>query len=191
MAIKVTYLSGTQPGPGTVSFPLHTGKPPLRPSLPFGQKSPINNWTGKHIPLHRGKAAKAAAIALDDLTDTDVTQDSTDEAPRPSDGDIMVYDVISEKWKAATAVDLTAEDPGENVVVLGADKEGSEIPSLDTWTAGGDNGLEKWTLARVVYNHEGNKVLYELFRKEVYDKYGRLYSVNVEKRIVVDTAEAC
>jgi hypothetical protein len=187
--IRVSNYAGTRPGPGVK--PIRTGKPPVIPrGKPFGQEHGINRFTGKHIPLSP-KKEKVPDPTLDALTDTNLDQDSTDSEPRPADGDMLVYDATTGYWKAAEAVDLAADDPGDSVVTLGAEAEGGETPLLTTWTAGGTQGLVKWGVARVVYDHEGNKVVYEMLRKETYDKYGRLYSVDIEKRVVVDTAEAC
>jgi hypothetical protein len=82
----------------------------------------------------------------------------------------------------------TAEDPGEDVVTLGAGEEGSETALTDTWTAGNDegNGLAEWYVSRVVYNEAGDKILYAFLRLRTLDQYGRLYSVSAETRVSVD-----
>ena len=181
MPIRVSYYAGTKPGPGVK--PVAT-RIPTKTSMPFGKTNPINTWTGKHIPLNKQRANEADESAatddltLDALTDTDLDQDTTTATPRPADGDMLVYDAATEKWRAVEAVDLTAEDPGTDVTTLGNSTEGTELPLLNTWTAG------------VVYNHSGDKVLYTMFRKETYDRYGRLYSVNVEIKVSVDVTVA-
>ena len=193
MPIRVSYYAGTKPGPGVK--PVAT-RIPTKTSMPFGKTNPINTWTGKHIPLNKQRATEADESAatddltLDALTDTDLDQDTTTADPRPADGDMLVYDAATEKWRAVEAVDLTAEDPGTDVTTLGNSTEGTELPLLNTWTAGGTNGLVKWVPYRVVYNHSGDKVLYTMFRKETYDRYGRLYSVNVEIKVSVDVTVA-
>jgi len=79
-----------------------------------------------------------------------------------------------------------AENPGSAIVTIGAASEGSETASTATWTAGGTNGLAEWYVSRVVYNHAGNRILYAFLRKRTYDKFGRLYSVGGETRVIVD-----
>ncbi len=79
-----------------------------------------------------------------------------------------------------------AEDPGAAIDTIGAASEGTETASTATWTAGATNGLAEWYVSRVVYNHAGNKILYAFLRKRTYDKFGRLYSVGAETRVIVD-----
>jgi len=91
-----------------------------------------------------------------------------------------------------------AEDPGDNVVVMGADyatEEGdqatdSETAKTDSWQAGNEAGLglKEWRVSRVVYRHDGDKVEYAFVRLHVCDKYGRPFSVGPEVRVKVDVA---
>jgi len=60
MPISVNYFGKTKPGPGVKPVRVETN-----PKLPFGKKSPVNWWNGKHIPLRKEEAASGDAVASD------------------------------------------------------------------------------------------------------------------------------
>jgi len=92
-------------------------------------------------------------------------------------------------WQDIATVDHSAEDPGVNVDTLGAASEGTETALSDSWSVGGSgNGLAIYKVTRTVYNHAGDKKLYEFLRLFTYDDCGRLYSVSAETRVEVDAA---
>jgi len=97
--------------------------------------------------------------------------------------------------EASSSIPTLPENPPDPYV-LGSDTEGTEAALTTSWTTGtedGAKGLAEWYVSRVVYNHEGDKVLYAFLRKRTYDQYGRLYSVSAETRVNVDATavETC
>lgn len=79
--------------------------------------------------------------------------------------------------------------------VLGDDSEGSETALEDSWDRDalpeGTDFLEAWVPFRIVYNHAGDKKLYEFFRKVTIDYRGCIKSISVETRVEVDATELC
>ncbi len=79
-----------------------------------------------------------------------------------------------------------------NYKTLGSDQEGTETADATTWTAGEvDNnqnilGLKVWVVSRVVYNHEGNCILYAFVRCLTFTPGGQLYSASGETRVEVE-----
>lgn len=79
-----------------------------------------------------------------------------------------------------------------NYKTLGGAQEGSETADGTTWTAGEVNnnqnvlGLKVWVVSRVVYNHEGDCILYAFVRCLTFTSGGQLYSVSDEARIEVE-----
>lgn len=82
---------------------------------------------------------------------------------------------------------------------LGGSTEGSETASTDTWTRNivtsgtnyGDSALDIWITCRTVYNHAGDKKLYDMKRKLSFDARGLLIAVSTETRVEVDAAVVC
>lgn len=176
MTISVSYYGKNKPGVGVKPVRV---EPNFK--LPFGKPSQLNWWTGKHVALRKG--GDGSAVYLDDLLDVDLSALNTQDDPHPEDGDILFFSKALGMWVSFA---LAAEDPDTDIDEIGAESEGSESASSDSWEAGGVNGLSEWYVSRVVYNHSGDKKVYAFLRKRVYDRYGRLFSVSGESRIEVD-----
>lgn len=104
--------------------------------------------------------------------------------------DFMYWD--GEKWVRLSVfpVDpLTAVVTINNANEFDDDTSGAETARTTSWTAGTENGLAEWYVSRIVYKHDGDEKLYAFLRKRTYDKYGRLYSVSGETRVVIDVPE--
>lgn len=61
MSITVKNFGSTKPTPGAKPTRVQ-----VNPKLPFGQKHPVNWWTGKHVPLH--KAEEGVEIEYSTIT---------------------------------------------------------------------------------------------------------------------------
>ena len=104
----VQYFGTNKPGPGVK--PIRTGSIPAEAKRPFGVKPGIDWMTGKHIKLGNPEDGSEPTVALSELSDTDLSQDSTEDNPAPADGDALVYDASTEQWKAVNRLLSTLRD---------------------------------------------------------------------------------
>ena len=195
----------------------NTPNPPRRRmSRPFGMKHhPFDPLTGEHLPL--GKKGSADSSGSDESSTGSrvydmVQMNAGDPAGflsskvagsiMPSDDDVLMLDGETVEppgaskvygtdgegtkgWQDASVG--TLEDPGAAVDTIGSAAEGDEAAETSTWTTGSDNGLAIWVQTRAAYYDTGDMKLYGYFRLMTYDKYGRLYSVSAETRVIIDT----
>ena len=183
---------------------------PLRRKMsrPFGMKHhPFDPITGEHLPLGASSppdlvqmneddpadflSAKVAGsiIPNDDnrlMLDGEEMLDGKEVPP----GENKVYGTDEEGTKGWQDASVGApEDPGAEVDTIGSAAEGDEAAETSTWEAGNESehGLAVWVQTRTAYYDTGDMKLYGYFRLMTYDKYGRLYSVSAETRVIIDT----
>ena len=133
--------------------------------------------TDEQIVLSSGASFRSVHVLVDD-NGTLKAQQATVLCTAPS-GDMTAI--------GGGTPDLTPVSP-LSVTTLGSTSEGSEASLTDSWTSGAlANGLDLYVVARVVYDHQSDGILYGYFRKLTFTQYGQLYSASAESRFIIDT----
>lgn len=111
----------------------------------------------------------------------------------PTDTDLDTTDNTATSKQIATCGfvngKVTASDPSTTIQTMPASgQEDSTTALQDNWTAGGTNGLVRTVLYRQVFDSSATPpVIYNFYRTETLDKFGRVYQVSGETRKILDT----
>ena len=115
-------------------------------------------------------------------------------------GSEVITAIRQERWvdivvQAATAdTEPDPEDPSTYVDIMSRDGNdppvgpGDSTALVNTWAAGGVNGLHKWWNAGTVWDgYAATPVLYYMSRRETITTKGKIFGDGAEARIIIDT----